>query len=129
MTRALLILTVSALSFSAAAASAPMEVWLTPERKAALGRITARPRVISQERGRDGATISRWTNGCSEWTVTNAPNGQLGKRSVNAWQSKLDAKEKERRDLLDDLKAVKDKPTKAALDDILKRHGAEGGKK
>lgn len=121
MNRALFILLVSSFILSARAAS--VEVWLTPERKAALQRITSRPRVVAQERTKDGAVVSRWTNGSREWSSTNRASSALGKKSVNAWQSRLDAKDKEKQSLLDDLKSVADKPTKKSLDAIIERHG------
>lgn len=121
MNRSLFILLVSSFILSARAAS--VEVWLTPERKAALQRITSRPRVVAQERTKDGTVVSRWTNGSREWSSTNRASSALGKKSVNAWQSRLDAKDKEKQSLLDDLKSVADKPTKKSLDAIIERHG------
>jgi len=118
----LAIILVSSFLLHPPAFSASVEVWLTPERKAALNRIASRPRVIAQERGKGGEVINRWTNGSREWATTNRPGAALGKRSVNAWQQKLDAKDREKQSLLDDLKAVKDKPAKKDLEAIINKH-------
>ena len=109
------------------AASAPIEVWLTPERKAALERITSRPRVVSHSADHEGHLITRWTNGANEWVVTNKPaKNVLGKKAGNGWQKKLDEKEAEKRAILDDLETIKSKPTKKAVEDIITKHKKAG---
>ena len=41
---------------------------------------------------------------------------------MSAWQSRLDAKDKEKQALIDDLKAVANKPTKQNLEAVFKRY-------
>lgn len=122
MIRSIAMLLTSAV-LTASAASAPMEVWLTPERSAALTRVTSRPYVVAQERLNGDTVVYHWTNGLHGAVTTQRVEQVLGKHAKSAWQDKLDAKDKEKKDLLDDLKAVKDKPTKAALETIINKHG------
>lgn len=123
------LITASVLSIASIvhSASAPIEVWLTPERKAALERITSRPRVVSHSADHEGRLVTHWTNGASEWVVTNRPaKNVLGKKAVNGWQAKIDAKEAEKKAILADLEAIKEKPTKKAVEDILTKHKKAG---
>ena len=99
------------------------EVWLTPERAAALKSVASRPYVVTQERLNADTVVYHWTNGLHGAVTTQHVEQVLGKRAKSAWQDKVDAKEKEKQALLDDLKAVKDKPTKAALEAIITKHG------
>ena len=121
MIRSISMLLVSAV-LTAAAASAPIEVWLTPERSAALKSVTSRPYVVAQERLNADTVVYYWTNGLHGATTTQRVERVLGKHAKSAWQDRLDSKDKEKRDLLDDLKAVKDKPTKKGLYDIILKH-------
>ena len=103
--------------------SAPVEVWLTPQRAEQLKRVSSRPYVISQERIDDSTVVYRWTNGLHGACTTQRVERVLGKPAKNAWREKLDAKDREKQALLDDLKAVKDKPNKKNLEEIILKHG------
>lgn len=120
MIRSISILLISAV-LSAAAASAPIEVWLTPERAASLKRVTSRPYIVAQDRLAADTVVYHWTNSVPTVT-TQKVQRVLGAPSRNAWQDKLDAKDREKQTLLDDIKAVKDKPTKKSLEDIISKH-------
>lgn len=122
MIRSISLLLVSA-ALTAAAASDPMEVWLTPDRAAALKRVASRPYVIKQERLDAGTVVYHWTNGLHGSVSTQRVEQVLGKPAKSAWQDRLDAKAREKQALLDDLKAIKDKPTKSALKAIISKHG------
>jgi hypothetical protein len=122
MTRSLAIPIVTA-ALSVAAAASPVEVWLTPERAAALKRVTSRPYVASQERLDADTVVYRWTNGLHGAVTTQSVRRVLGKSAKSVWRDRLDAEKKDRQSLIDDLKSVKDKPTRAALDAIIKKHG------
>ena len=121
MIRSIAMLLVSA-ALAAAAASAPIEVWLTPERAAALKSVASRPYVVAQERLDADTVVYHWTNGLHGAVTTQRVEQVLGKKAVSAWQSKLDAKDKEKQALIDDLKAVKEKPTKKDLEAIINKH-------
>lgn len=122
MIRSIAMLLVSAV-LTAAAASAPMEVWLTPERSAALKSVTSRPYVVSQERLNADTVVYHWTNGLHGACTTQRVQRVLGSPAKSAWRDKLDAKDREKQALLDDLKTIKDKPTKKGIDDLLLKHG------
>lgn len=125
--KSLIIASVLSIASILRAASAPIEVWLTPERKAALDRITSRPRVVSHSADHEGRLVTRWTNGANEWVVTNKPaKNVLGKKAVNGWQKKLDEKEAEKQAILADLETIKSKPTKKAVEDIITKHKKAG---
>lgn len=115
-------------ALSSCAASAPIEVWLTPERASALKRVASRPYVIAQERIDDETVVYHWTNGLHGACTTQRLDRVIGKPSKSAWQDKLDAKEREKQALLDDVKAIKDKPTKAVLDAIISKHSKGSAK-
>ncbi len=121
MIRSIAMLLVCAV-LTASAASAPMEVWLTPERSAALTRVTSRPYVTYQERLNADTVVYHWTNGLHGAVTTQRVEKVLGGHAKSAWQDKLEAKEREKQTILNDLKAVKDKPTKAALEAIINKH-------
>ena len=121
MIRSIAMLLVSAV-LTAAAASAPIEVWLTPERVAALKSVTSRPYVVAQERLNASTVVYHWTNGLHGAVTTQRVEQVLGKPAKSAWQDKIDAKDREKKALLDDLKAVKDKPSKSALEAIISKH-------
>ena len=100
----------------------PSDVWLAPARRAELQRVTQVPYITSQERQPDGRVIYRWKKGTETYATTQAVVCVLGAKSKSAWQDKLDAKEKEKKAILDDLKAVKDKPSKKQITDIIDKH-------
>lgn len=121
MIRSIAMLLISAV-LSATAASAPIEVWLTAERAASLKNVTSRPFVVAQERLNADTVVYHWTNGLHGAVTTQRVERVLGKHAKSAWQNKLDAKDREKRALLDDLKSVKDKPTKKDLESIITKH-------
>lgn len=106
---------------AAGAACAPVEVWLTAERRAALGDIARRPAVVRQQRLDNQTVVFHWTNSAVAVT-TQRVERILGKKAASAWQSRLDAKDKEKQALIDDLKAVANKPTKQSLEAIITKH-------
>lgn len=130
-----IVLTLIALSsFAAPKASAPqskntpqkapvVEKWLTPARRAQLSAIARRPYITGKRSVDKGMEELRWTNGARSWATTQRVERVLGARATNGWQKKLDAKESEKQAILDDLKAIKDKPTKAGLESIINKHG------
>lgn len=80
--------------------------------------------MLSHSADHEWRLVTRWTNGASEWVVTNRPaKNVLGKKAVNGWQKKLDEKEAEKRAILDDLETIKARPTKKDLEDIINKHG------
>ena len=100
----------------------PVDVWLTPARRSELQRVTQVPYITAQERQPDGRVIYRWRKGAATYATTQAVVRVLGAKSKSAWQDKLDDKDKEKKALLDDLKAVKDKPSKKQITDIIDKH-------
>lgn len=117
--RIVALLLLSALSANAA----PVELWLTPERARQLKAVSSRPYVTAQRRLADDTAVFTWTNGSRSWETTQAVRRVTGKRAANAWQQKLDAAAREKKALLDDLKALKDRPAKKEIDAIIERHG------
>lgn len=118
MKRIVALLMLAALSVTAAS----VEVWLTPERARQLKAVSSRPYVTRQTRLDDKTAVYHWSNGSRSWATTQSVARVHGAKSVSAWQTKLDAKDKERQALLDDLKSAKDKPTKAAIEAIINKH-------
>ncbi len=96
------------------------DVWLTPERARQLRGLADRPTVVRRERINDETAVYHWKNGA---VTTQRVERIIGKPSRNAWRDKLDAKDREKQSLLDDLKAVKNKPTKKDLEYIINKHG------
>lgn len=118
MIRALYALIVTC-ALTAGAASAPIEVWLTPARAEELKRVTVRPYVVAQERLNANTVVYHWTNGLHGVCTTQRVEQVLGKKSKSAWQDKLDAKDAEKKSILDDLEVIKAKPTKKAIEDLI----------
>ena len=114
----------SALSLSAA--SAPIEVWLTPARAAQLQRITSRPYITAQERQPDGTVVYHWTNGLHGAVTTQRVQRVLGAPAKSAWRDKLDKAEKEKQQIISDLRALGGKTTlsKKDVDAVIKKHEA-----
>lgn len=106
----------------------PTEVWLTPERREALKRVTHRPYIVKQEKLNDTTVVYTWTNGLHGTVTTQKVDKVLGKKATSAWQTRLDKKDKEKADLIADIKAVKDKPTKKQLEDLLTKHEKKSNK-
>lgn len=102
--------------------AAPAEIWLTKERAEQLKRITSRPYIAKRTGIADGKQELVWRNGAREWVTTQDVRRVIGLPAANGWQSKLDAKDTEKQALLDDLNAVKGKPTKKGLEDIINKH-------
>lgn len=96
------------------------DVWLTPERARQLRGLADRPTVVRRERLNDETAVYHWNNGS---VTTQRVERIVGRPARNAWRDKLDAKDREKQSLLDDLKAVKYKPTKKDLEDIINKHG------
>lgn len=67
----------------------PVEIWLTPERRAELSRVTQRPLILSQERIGD-TLVTRWTNGLHGCVTTQRVVRVLGARSADRRQETLD---------------------------------------
>lgn len=111
-----------AAALCAPAASAPMDVWLTPARAEQLKQITSRPYISAREPLGHDQAILHWRNGAREWVTTNRVRQVLGKPARNAWQDKLDASKAEKRALLDDLQSIRSAPTKKAVDALLDKH-------
>lgn len=99
------------------------DVWLTKERAAQLRAITSRPYITSKRELGKGIEELRWTNGSRSWVTTQAVTRVTGARSINGWQTKLDAKDAEKKAILDDLVKIKDKPSKQNLGAIINKHG------
>ena len=77
------IITVCALLVGAA----PVQVWLSKDRRAQLEAITSRPYVSKQEKLGDGREVWHWRNGAREWTmrhVAHAFQESRGSDSHNA---------------------------------------------
>ena len=66
--------------------------------------------------------IYTWTNGVHGAVTTQRVFKVLGQKSKSAWQAKVDAGDKERRALLDDLKSIGEKPSKKDIEAIIKKH-------
>ena len=114
------------LSAGCSAASAPIEVWLTPERRDTLKKVAARPYITKQERLDDDTVVYHWANRKDNAVTTQKVTRILGAKSSNGWQKKLDAKDAEKKALLDDLAKIKDKPTKKDLEKVIGKHSAKG---
>lgn len=104
------------------AASAPVEVWLTPQHKAQLSAITSRPYMVQRVSLGKGLEVVTWRNGAREWATTQTVARVQGSKSSNGWQSKVDAVESDKKALLDDLRAIQQKPSKLAIEKIIEKH-------
>ena len=100
----------------------PVEVWLTPERLAALKRVAERPRVTKREQLPGGEVVYTWTNSVHGFSTTQVVQNAFGKTAKSAWAEKLDAEKFEKERIIQEIKAIKDRPTAKALDNILKNH-------
>lgn len=99
------------------------DVWLTPERARQLRGIAERPAVVRRERLNDETAVYQWNNGA---VTTQRVERIIGKPSRDARRDKLDAAIREKQALMDDLKAVKQKPTKKGIEDIINKHEKKG---
>ncbi|MFA7098283.1 MAG: hypothetical protein WC383_17595, partial [Gammaproteobacteria bacterium] len=63
------------------AAAAPVEVWLSKDRRAQLEAITSRPYVSRQEKLRDGREVWLWKNGSREWATTQTVKRVFGAKA------------------------------------------------
>ena len=107
---------------SSIAASAPIEVWLTPARAAELQRVTSRPRITRETRVDADTSVYHWTNGARSWDTTQRVQRVIGKPAHDARREQFEAERAERKAIMDELQAVKAKPTKQALDAIISKH-------
>jgi len=130
MTRtALLLITLPA----AVATAAPVEVWLTPARRAQLEAITSRPYIAHRQPLGDGTEALVWRNGAREWATTQSVRRIVGARSKNPHaEAKREAAEAraEADALLTDIKALgrKTKVTPADVKAVAERHEKKHGK-
>ena len=119
------------------AAAAPVEVWLSKDRRAQLEAITSRPYVSKQEKLGDGREVWHWRNGAREWTTTQEVKRVAGAKARNPHaEAKREAAEAraEKEALLTEIKALgnKQKITPADLKAVAEKHGkskANPGKK
>ncbi|MCK9327429.1 MAG: hypothetical protein M0P69_18195 [Bacteroidales bacterium] len=102
--------------------AAPVEIWLTKERAAALKRVADQPRITAKEKQPDGTVIYHWTRGSETYATTQQVVKIAGKKARSAWSEKLDAEKFEKERIIQEIKAIKGKPTAKALDAILKNH-------
>jgi len=98
--------------------------WLTKEQIAQLSAITSRPYITAKRPLGKGVEELRWTNGSREWVTTQAVTRVLGAKAANGWQKKIDAKEREKQNLLDDIRALgkKAKVTPSEINAVADRH-------
>ena len=102
--------------------AAPVEIWLTKERAATLKRVAEQPRITAKEKQPDGAVIYYWKRGPEIYATTQQVAKIAGKNARSAWSEKLDAEKFEKERIIQEIKAIKDRPTAKALDNILKNH-------
>ena len=127
------IITVCALLVGAA----PVQVWLSKDRRAQLEAITSRPYVSKQEKLGDGREVWHWRNGGREWTTTQEVRRVAGAKARNPHaEAKREAAEAraEKEALLTEIKALgnKQKITPADVKAVAEKHGkskANPGKK
>lgn len=94
------------LAAGCSAASAPIEVWLTPERRDTLKKVAARPYITKQERLDDDTVVYHWANRKDNAVTTQKVTRILGAKSANGWQKKLDAQEKEKAKILSEISSI-----------------------
>lgn len=119
------------------AAAAPVEVWLSKDRRAQLEAITSRPYVSRQEKLGDGREVWHWRNGAREWTTTQEVKRVAGAKARNPHaEAKREAAEAraEKEALLTEIKALgnKQKITPADVKAVAEKHDkskANPGKK
>lgn len=134
------IITVCALLVGAA----PVQVWLSKDRRAQLEAITSRPYVSKQEKLGDGREVWHWRNGAREWTTTQEVKRVAGakaqsphaeaKRELAEAKRELAEARAEKEALLDEVRALgrKQKVSPADLKAVAEKHGkskAKPGKK
>lgn len=122
MKQILLILALS-LPLAARCERKTSDVWLTPERARQLRGIADRPTVVRRDRLTDETAVYHWRDGS---VTTQRVERIIGRPARNAWRDKLDAKAREKQALMDDLKAVKEKPNKKELEGIINKHEKKG---
>lgn len=101
----------------------PAEIWLAPDRAAALARAASRPYVTRSERV-GNTVVYHWTNGLHGACTTQAVARILGKPSRNGWQDRIDAEKAKRNELIADIDKLRGsgRATKKDLDAIAERH-------
>lgn len=99
------------------------DVWLTPERARQLRGIADRPTVVRRERLDDERAEYHWNNGS---VTTQRVERIVGRKSRDARRERLEAAERRTDGILKELEALKEKPTKAALEALLKRNRRGG---
>ena len=122
------IITVCALLVGAA----PVDVWLSKDRKAQLEAILSRPYVSKQEKLGDGREVWHWRNGGREWTTTQAVRRVAGAKAHNPHaEAKREAAEAraEADALLDEVKALgrKQTITPADVKAVAEKHEKQRG--
>lgn len=119
------------------AAAAPVEVWLSKDRRAQLEAITSRPYVSRQEKLRDGREVWHWKNGSREWATTQTVKRVSGAKAKSPHaeaKRELAEARAEKEALLDEVRALgrKQKVSPADLKAVAEKHGkskAKPGKK
>ena len=104
----------------------PVEVWLTPEREAQLKSIANQPKVVKREMLGDETAVYHWSSGR---VSTQHVDRIVGKPSKDSRAEKLEKMEREKQAIIDDLEAIKAKPTKQTIQDIIYKHMKGGVKK
>ena len=102
--------------------AAPVEIWLTKERAASLKRVAEQPRITAKEKQPDGTVIYYWKRGPEIYATTQQVAKIAGKKARSAWSEKLDAEKFEKERIIQEIKAIKGRPTAKALDTVLKNH-------
>ena len=110
------------------AAAAPVEVWLTPARAAALKRVTSRSYIVKQQRLDNDTVVYTWTNGLHGAVTTQQVKRVCGRKSKSAWQTKLDAKTLEKKQLLDDIKSIRNNPSKKDIESLITKHSPKAAR-
>lgn len=112
------------------AASAPIEVWLTPERRDALKKVAARPYITKQERIDNGTVVYHWANRKGNSVTTQKVERVLGAKSESAWGRKLQKAEDEKAAIISDIDALRKKSSvsKKDLDALAEKHAEKKGK-
>ena len=127
------IITVCALLVGAA----PVQVWLSKDRRAQLEAITSRPYVSKQEKLGDGREVWHWRNGGREWTTTQEVRRVAGAKAKSPHaeaKRELAEARAEKEALLDEVRELgrKQKVSPADLKAVAEKHGkskANPGKK
>ena len=80
------------------------------------------PRITAKEKQPDGTVIYYWKRGPEIYATTQQVAKIAGKKARSAWSEKLDAEKFEKERIIQEIKAIKGRPTAKALDTILKNH-------